>query len=126
VVDSYADAEEGGEFEGGPGQSSELRSYYCKTKARVDEAVIKLNSNMNGGFASQLLANDAIEHTMHWVSALKGKCSLDEVVQQLRQQPGAVEVIDQRPLVMIVKFADGSGVGVNKKGLDPLDFRSTK
>ncbi len=43
------------------------------------------------------------------------------MVQQLRQQPGAVDVVDQRPLVMIVKFADSSGVGVNQKGLDLLE-----
>jgi hypothetical protein len=47
VVDSYADAEAEAEFEGGPGQSSELRSFYCKTKAQLDEAVKNLYGHMN-------------------------------------------------------------------------------
>jgi len=129
VVDFYADAdadadaeaEAEGEFEGGPGQSSGLRSFYCKEKSRVDEAVKKLRSNLNESISNQLQAEDAIEHTMRWVSDQKGKCSLDDVVHQLLQQPGAVKVIDERPLVTIVSFADGSGVGANQNGLDLLE-----
>jgi len=42
TVNGHADAEADGVFEGGPGQSSNLRSFYCETKQRVDAAVEKL------------------------------------------------------------------------------------
>ena len=56
--------------------------------------------------------------------ALARKLSLDQIVEFLSDQPGVTEVIDQRPIVMIVKFDDGSGIGVNGKGLDLLQPRT--
>jgi len=66
------------------------------------------------------LAKDAIKLTKQWVSSQHGKCSLDDIVQLLYKQPGAIDLVDERPIVMIVTFADGSGVGVNREGLDLL------
>ena len=52
------------------------------------------------------------------------RLSLDDYVAIIRKQPGAVEVVDLRPIVVIVKFGDGSGVGINKTGLDLLAAKS--
>ena len=119
-VDSYADAEMFNDHEGGPGQSSSLSSYYCETKARVEEAVERFGLDRVATFEGQRLAENAIKHAKRWVSKQRGKWSLDDVVQQIRHQPGASKVIDQRPVSVIIKFTDGSGVGVNSKGLDLL------
>ena len=66
------------------------------------------------------LAKCAIEFAMQWVARKGGKCSLDDVVQLLLKQSGADDVIDERPLTVIVTFNDGSGVGVTQDGLDLL------
>ena len=42
LVDSAADASIDGEFEGGPGQSSSLRHFYCSSAKRVVAAVQRL------------------------------------------------------------------------------------
>jgi len=68
----------------------------------------------------RLLAEEAIKTTKQWVSNQNVKCSLDEIVQLLCVQTGACKVINQQPMVMIVTYADGSGVGVHRKGLDLL------
>lgn len=67
-----------------------------------------------------LLANGAIEYIKQWVHTHQGKYSLDDITQLLRKQPGAVDIVDQRPVMMIVTFSDGSGVGVSREGLDLL------
>ena len=46
--------------------------------------------------------------------------SLDDVVELLVSEPGAVHAVDERPAAVIVKFEDGSGVGVHSRGLDLL------
>ena len=70
------------------------------------------------------LAKNAIDYAMKWMTRQNRKYSLDDLVQTLRKQPGAVAVIDERPIAMIVKFSDGSGVGVNDEGLDLLQTTS--
>jgi hypothetical protein len=64
---------------------------------------------------SELLMPLAMEET------IARKLSLDQIVEFLSEQPGVTEVIDQRPIVMVVKFDDGSGIGVNQQGLDLLE-----
>ena len=49
------------------------------------------------------------------------RLSLDEIVQLVAVQPGAAEITDERPHVVIVGFEDESGVGVNSEGLDLLE-----
>lgn len=70
-------------------------------------------------------AHNAVEHAMDWLHRQSEKRSLDHLVEVVQQQPGAVRVIDQRPVVMIVVFSDGSGVGVNQRGLDLLEPSQT-
>jgi len=50
------------------------------------------------------------------------RLSLDEIVKFVASQPGAVETTDNRPIVMIIRFDDGSGVGVSSEGLDLLEL----
>jgi len=78
-----------------------------------------------GNSSDSSLAKDAIDCATEWVARQKGKWSLDDVVQLLRKQSGAAEVIDERPLMMIVRFSDSSGVGVHREGLDLLDPTSS-
>ena len=70
-------------------------------------------------------AKNAIDYAMKWMTRQNRKYSLEDLVHTLRKQPGAVAVIDERPIAMIVQFSDGSGVGVNHEGLDLLRTTST-
>ena len=60
----------------------------------------------------------AIQVTMD--RARDSQMSLDEIVEFIAAQPGATGIHDMRPAVVVVKFDDGSGVGVNRNGLDLL------
>jgi len=71
-------------------------------------------------------AQTAAEHAMDWLHRQSERRSLDDVVEVVLQQPGAVRVIDQCPAVVIVVFSDGSGVGVNQNGLDLLEPSQTQ
>jgi len=56
-----------------------------------------------------------------YTKAQEDRLSLDEIVELIEKQPGAVDTVDNRPIVMMVRFEDGSGVGVSSKGLDLLE-----
>lgn len=45
TVDGVADASRYGEFEGGPGNSSELQAFYCSSLDRVEAAVKQLSTS---------------------------------------------------------------------------------
>ncbi len=46
---------------------------------------------------------------------------LDDAVDVMASQEGFTDLMDSRPMVVIVKFEDGSGIGVNATGLDLLE-----
>lgn len=115
------------EFDSGPGYGSTNRSYYCSTPERLQGAFDAfVAANQQGAANPQGLGDPGPSHPpAPWQAScaiavatakLRG-LSVDDVVDLLLREPGARQVLDQRPAVVTVKFEDGSGVEIRSGGL---------
>lgn len=71
----------------------------------------------NGPWTS--MAGRAIRQAVSMINSERP--SLDGIVRIFADLPGAAKIIDERPQVVVIVFEDGSGVGVNSRGIDLLE-----